>query len=276
VALTIERGNEDIWVWDIPHNTSTKLTFDKNTDIHPIWTPDGKRIVFASLRRIRSGGIGGVYWKSADGIGEPELLVAKPDRITVPMSFSRDGKVCAVYELSLLPLQLDIGIIQMEGDRKIKELLQEKHFEYDPQISPDGRWMAYPSDESGREEIYVRPFPDVNKGRWQVSTNGGNSPLWSSDGRELFYRSGDATMVVEVDTGPAFKRGNPEILFQGTYLTDSFSNSTQTPWDIHPDGKRFLMIKPPTGSGQAETPALTKTIIVLNWFEELKERVPVN
>jgi Tol biopolymer transport system component len=270
--LTISRGNEDIWVWDIPHNTPTKLTFNKNTDSSPIWTPDGKRIVFASLR---SGGAG-VYWKSVDGIGEPELLVAKPGRITVPMSFSRDGEVCAVSELSLLPVQLDIGIMLMEGDREIKELLQEEHFENQPQISPDGRYVAYASDESGKGEIYVRSFPDVNEGKWQVSSSGGGSPLWSPDGRELFYRSGDSTMVVEVETGPAFKRGNPEILFQGTYLTESYLNNTWTQWDIHPDGKRFLMIKPPTGSGQAGTPALTKTIIVLNWFEELKKRVPVD
>jgi serine/threonine-protein kinase len=273
VALTIQRGNTDIWVWDIPHNTSTKLTFDKNADDYPIWTPDGKRIVFSSFLK---GGLGGAYWKSADGIGEPELLVAKPDRWIFPWSFSRDGKVCAVFEYSLSPLQTDVGMMIMEGDREVKELLQEKHYESQPQISPDGQYVAYVSDESGKEEIYVRSFPNVNGGRWQVSSNGGHSPLWSPDGHELFYRSGDATMAVEVETGPVFKRGNPEILFQGAYLSDTSLLFTMTPWDIHPDGKKFLMIKPPMGSGQGETPGLTKTIIVLNWFEELKQRVPVD
>jgi serine/threonine-protein kinase len=164
----------------------------------------------------------------------------------------------------------------MEGDREVKELLQEKHYESQPQISPDGRYVAYVSDESGKEEIYVRSFPDMNGGKWQVSSSGGHTPLWSPDGQELFYRSGDATLAVEVETGPAFKRGNSEILFQGTYLSDTSLLFTMTPWDIHPDDEKFLMIKPPAGSGQPGTPALTKTIIVLNWFEELKERVPVD
>ena len=106
----------------------------------------------------------------------------------------------------------------MEGKREMKELLQEKNNELEPQISPDGRYVAYQSDESGKGEIYVRTFPDVNKGKWQVSSSGGNSPLWSPDGRELFYRSGDATMAVEVETQPTFKRGNPKTLFQGTYI----------------------------------------------------------
>ena len=219
VALTIgTTGNQDIWIWDIPHKTPTKLTFDKADDSAPIWTPDGKRIVFTSLR---GGGLGGVYWKSADGIGEDELLASKPDRLIIPWSFSRDGKILAVTEISLAPLGFDIGMLSMEGKREIKELLQEKYMEAEPQISPDGRYVAYQSDESGKGEIYVRSFPDVNKGKWQVSSSGGNSPLWSPDGRELFYRSGDATMAVEVETEPTFKRGNPKILFRGTYFSST-------------------------------------------------------
>ncbi len=137
--------------------------------------------------------------------------------------------------------------------------------------------MAYQSDESGKGEIYVRSFPDVNKGKWQVSSGGGNSPLWSPDGRELFYRSGDATMAVEVQTEPTFKRGNPKILFKGTYLSSTEQKVTMTAWDISPDGKRFLMIKPPGSTGAAPTAAAPqpKINIVVNWFEELKQRVPV-
>jgi hypothetical protein len=136
--------------------------------------------------------------------------------------------------------------------------------------------MAYQSDESGKEEIFVRTFPDVNQEKWQVSSSGGNSPLWSPDGRELFYRNGDATMAVEVETEPTFKRGNPKTLFQRTYLSSTYQTITFTPWDIHPDGKRFLMIKETAPSG--ETPAAEvprKINIVTNWFEELKQRVPV-
>ena len=151
-------------------------------------------------------------------------------------------------------------------------LLQESYSENQPKVSPDGRWIAYTSDESRRNEIYVRSFPDVDKGRWQVSTNGGDSPLWSPDGRELFYRSGDAVMAVSVKTEPSFSIvGTPQILFQGTYVRTSGQEST--PWDISPDGKRFLMIKEPEISTAAGPQP--RIDIVLNWFEELKERVPV-
>jgi len=148
--------------------------------------------------------------------------------------------------------------------------------ELEPQISPDGRYVAYQSDESGKGEIYVRTFPDVNKGKWQVSSGGAYSPLWSPDGRELFYRSGDATMAVEVKTDPTFKRENPKTLFRGTYVSVNVIKNVSTSWDIHPDGKKFLMIKPPastsaTPTGVAPQP---KIIVVVNWFEELKARVP--
>ena len=272
VALTI---NEAIWIWDIAHKTPTKLTFDKSGDNNPIWTPDGKRIVF---NFTSGGGLGGrVYWKSADGIGEDELLASKPDRLILPSSFSRDGKTLVSSEIHLAPLGSDIGMLSMEGKREMKQLLQEKNWEVEPQISPDGRYVAYQSDESGKGEIYVRTFPDVNKGKWQVSSSGGNSPLWSPDGRELFYRSGDATMAVEVETEPTFKRGNPKALFQGTYFWPPvFPKSVITPWDIHPNGKKFLMIKPAASTGAASTEVGSRKInIVLNWFEELKQRVPV-
>ncbi|HTY61373.1 MAG TPA: hypothetical protein VMG30_03880, partial [Acidobacteriota bacterium] len=113
--------------------------------------------------------------------------------------------------------------------------------------------------------------------KWQVSSSGGGSPLWSPDGRELFYRSGNATMAVEVETQPTFKRGNPKTLFQGTYLSTSFQKIVTTPWDIHPNGKKFLMIKPAAAAGAAPGAASPqpKIIVVVNWFEELKQRVPV-
>ena len=107
----------------------------------------------------------------------------------------------------------------MEGDHKWTPLLKEKYSETHPKISPDGRWMAYMSNESGKLEIYVRPFPELNKGRWQVSTSSGDTPLWSHDGRELFYRNGDSVMAVEVEAGQTFKCGKPDTLFEGrTFL----------------------------------------------------------
>ena len=129
--------------------------------------------------------------------------------------------------------------------------------------------MAYTSDESRKNEVYVRPFPDANSGRWQVSTNCGDSPLWSPDGHELFYRSGDAVMAVSVKTEAGFNIvGTPHILFRGTYVQGTVMEGS--PWDIHTDGKRFLMMKPPASTGAspaAEGPR--KINIVINWTEEL-------
>ena len=158
---------------------------------------------------------------------------------------------------------LDFGLAKVE---------EKPYNEAQPRISPDGRGMAYSSNESGKYEVYVRPFPDVDKGRWQVSKAGGDSPLWSRDGGEIFYRSGDAVLAVSVKTDPSFSFGAPKPLFHGTYVSSNFIGSSETTsWDLSPDGKRFLMMKE-TGSGASEAPR--RINIVLNWLEELKQRVP--
>jgi eukaryotic-like serine/threonine-protein kinase len=157
---------------------------------------------------------------------------------------------------------------------------QVMRFEYDlPEgqqirglaVSPDGKYMAYMSMESGQNqmEVYVRPFPEVNKGKWQISTGGGESPLWSPDGRELFYRNSGAAMAVPVDTKTTFNAGKPKMLFRGPYVTGYGASPA---WDISPDGKGFLMVKEPQSTPAAEAPS--KITIVLNWFEELKQKVP--
>ncbi len=273
VALAVATGgNEDIWIWDLARKTMTRLTFDEEGDFTPIWTPDSKRIVYLSYRE---NAVGGIFWKAADGTGDVEKLASEPSRRTVPSSWSKDGKTLALVELTADPaVNVDIGILSMDGDHARKTLLQGKHNDLYPKISPDGRWMAYQSDESGKVEVYVRPFPEVDKGKWQVSTDGGDSPLWSPDGRELFYHNGDSFMTVGVETDPTFKPGNPKILFKGKYL---FSSNGYVFWDISPDGKRFLLLKPSASAGTAPAEAghRPKINIVLNWFEELKGRVPV-
>ena len=268
VALAINTGGLDIWIWDLVRNTMTRLTFDKKTNEQSIWTPDGKRIVYNSQRESS---LGGVYWKAADGTGEDEKLASTPDRLLLPWSWSSDGKALVMTEVNLDDRH-DIGMLSMEGDRVRKPLLQHEGYnEAQPKISPDGRWMAYMSDESGQAEVYVRPFPEVNKGRWQVSTSGGGWPLWSPNGRELFYLSNDSAMVVAVETKPTLSFGTPKTLFRSTYVGSNRTGGTS--WDISPDGKRFLMIKPPPSIASAGG-APQKINIVLNWFEELKQRVP--
>jgi serine/threonine-protein kinase len=268
VALSIRSSaSRDIWIWDLVHKTLTRLTFDSAFLAgSPLWTPDGKRVAFMSKD--------GIYWKAADGTGNEEFLVSAPDRAVFPASWADNGKTMVIADWHTSTMDFDIGTMSMEGARKSRLLLKEKYHEAQPQISPDGRYMAYTSNESGQNQIYVRPFPQVEGGRWQVSTTGGDSPLWSPNGRELFYRNGDSVMAVSVKTAPIFNLETPKTLFRGTYVNAVFLYGSWdfTAWDISPDGKRFLMMKE-AGTGAGGGPR--KINVVLNWFEELKQRVPV-
>jgi Tol biopolymer transport system component len=271
VALTVySDAKADILIWDIVRETMTRLTFNA-VSTNPLWSLDGLRVAFSSgsVPSI------GAYWKAADGTGSDEPLFSEPGRSLLPGSWSKDGKTLVAGE-TLPSTNSNIGSISMEGDHDWRPLLQERYNEVQPEISPDGRWMAYSSDESGKLEVYVRPFPEVNKGgRWQISTAGGDSPLWSRDGRELFYRNGNAVMGVAIEIEPTFKAGKPETLFQGTYTSVIYATSPAQvlhPWDISRDGKRFLMMKDVAYTAAGQGPR--KINIVLNWFEELKRRVP--
>jgi serine/threonine protein kinase len=273
IALAILGENQDIWIWDLARKTMTRLSFDKASVVQPIWSPDGKRILFFSGKE---GKFGAIFWKQADGTGEEQKLVALPDRALYPYALSNDGKTMVVVETANPYTQGDIGMLSMEGEHAPKPLLNNPDYvEVQPKLSPDGKWIAYVSGESGKSEVYVRPFPEVNKGRWQVSTKGGVSPLWAPNGRELFYFSEDDGFVtaVAVETGQAFSAATPRKLFpRPPYLGGGVTPGT--PWDIHPDGKRFLMIKQP-GAAPTAAGGLRKISIVLNWVEELKQRVPV-
>jgi len=266
VALGIEAaGKRDIWVWNLVHKTLERLTFEGNDYAAPLWTPDGKRIAFNLVEK-------GIYWKAADGGGKEELLVSGSSILSCPFSWASNGKEMIVMNWSN---GYDIAMLPMEGDRKYRSLLNRNYNEAQPHISPDGRWMAYTSNESGQNQIYVRPFPEVESGRWQISTSGADSPLWSPDGRELFYRSGDAIIAAELKTEPAFSLGTSNTLFRGAYVRSvlAMGNFDFATWHIHPDGKRFLMMKE-TGSGELGGAGLWRINVVLNWSEELKQRIP--
>ncbi|MCZ6484226.1 MAG: hypothetical protein O6826_00835, partial [Acidobacteria bacterium] len=155
--------------------------------------------------------------------------------------------------------------LSMEGERTSQPLFQSQFNETKARISPDGHWIAYESNESGRTEIYVRPFPNVEEGKWQISRDGGTEPVWAPRGQELFYRNGEAMMVVSIKTELTFTQGSPVVLFTGEYTT----SGAVVNYDISPDGQRFLMIKEAEGStGQIN--------IVQNWFSELKRLLPTN
>ncbi len=268
IALSIQaKDSVDVWIWDLVRQNLTKLTFDAAAEVSPLWTPDSQRIAFFSNR----GDERGVYWKAADGTGKDEFLGAGH----YPASWSADGKTMVLTEWDAEANDFDIGLLPLEGDRKPSLVLKEKYHEAQPRISPDGRWMAYTSNESGQNQVYVRPFPEVEGGRWQVSTSGGDSPLWSPDGRELFFRNGDAVLAAPVKTDLTFSAGTPQTLFQGTYASSLlwYDNWDQATWDISPDGRRFLMMKE-TGLAASGVVRSRKINVILNWFEELKQRAP--
>jgi serine/threonine-protein kinase len=164
----------------------------------------------------------------------------------------------------------DIVMLSMEGERHIEPLIHSPFRERNAEISPDGRWIAYQSNESGVDQVYVRPFPAVDSGRWQVSTNGGQKPFWARNGRELFYIANDGSLMsVPIQAGTVFNFGNPARLFDASpYIGNGLVGRTL---DVSPDGRRFLMIK---SLKQEETTAQIN--VVLNWTEELKQKVPVN
>ena len=274
IALSIESNDEtDIWIWDPSFENLRRLTFDGNSS-YPLWTSDGKHIVFSRQTQ----GIGYLCRTAADGMGEIDQLLSLKNGALYPWSYSRDGKTLLLCEYAFAGIQdMDISALSMKGDQEKRLLLNDKYWESQTKIAPNGQWMAYVSDDEGQGNVYVRPYPEIAKGKRQISMSGGHSPIWSPEGKQLFYRHGDEVISVPVGTGPDFSYGNPKILFRGMYLSVGYGIYEITPWDISPDGNRFLMIKPPQatdGESAAETPR--KINIVLNWFEELKERVPTD
>jgi len=265
VAVGDFRGLQvDLWTYDLARKTSTRLTFSSNNQF-PIWTPDGLQVVFASNRNEAQYNL---YRKKADGTGQVERLTTSQNP-QYPSSFSPDGKSLVFREV--LAGSSDLHVLSMEPDFTVQPLLQTEFSEFDPAISPDGRWLAYASGESGRYEIYVRPFPEVEEGKWQISRDGGGEPVWGPDGKELFYlsNSGQDIMVVSVESEQTFTAGSPAVLFTGNYYVSSGRD-----YDISLDSQRILIVK---GTALSEDPsALTEIVIVQNWFEELKRLSPTD
>jgi Tol biopolymer transport system component len=269
LALDSRDEENDIWIFDLARETLQRLTFDAGVNRVPFWSPDGERVVFS---RALEGGEE-VYWQSADGSGRPEALTAGSGEPMVPSDLTPDGDAVLYFE-NASPRDVWIKPIG-DPDAEPTRLLATEANEYNAQVSPDGRWIAYQSDESGRPEVYVRPFPAVDTGRWQISTEGGARPRWSRDGSELFYiASSDTTtaalmalMAVEVDAGASFRPGQPRQLFIGNYAGP---NAGRFNYDVSLDGERFLMIKN-VESDDDERPSI---VIVENWLAELERLVP--
>ena len=218
-------------------------------------------------------------WCSAQ-LAMEDSTICSGERLTVQGKWSASRQTLTVKCPIVLPdgkslilvvrkpkTGFDLEVLSVEGEPTSSPLIQTPFKEDRPALSPDGRWIAYRSNESEQYEIYVRPFPSVENGKWQISRDGGHSPLWDPQRQELFYRNGDALMVVRYEAEPTFTRRIPEVLFTGTYY--AYAGATRH-YDIHPDGKRFLMIKEGGATGEARQ----EFILVQNWFEELKRLVP--
>jgi len=255
MAFAIAEGaNTDIWVLDLHRGSLTRLTSDAAIDLRPTWTPDGERVTFGSNRA----GPMDLYWTRADG-SEPEKVLLTAPLAQQPTSWSPDGRHLAYTEEDPRT-GFDLWVLTLGGPRT--PFLRTAFDERGATFSRDGRWLAYTSNESARDEIYVRPFPGPGP-KWQISTGGGSEPVWARSGEELFYRSGDKMMAVGVSTTPPFQVQKPRVLFEGEYARPD----PMTSYGVAPDG-RFVMVRGETQS------ASSPLHVVLNWFEELKLRVP--
>ena len=238
----------DLWKFDLERGGSTNLTSDEIEGGTPVWSPDGSRFAFVAHTEIKI--------KAADGSGEAEHLVDL-DYPGWAISWSPDDKWLAINERRP-ETGWDAMVVSLEDGTK-KALVSTPYSDRFPMFSPDGRWVAYESDRAGRFDVYVRAFPEGEERA--VSVDGGERPIWSKDGRQLYYNRGDKMMVVDIGTTNGFDAGTPRLLFEGPFRARSR--------DVSPDGERFVMVR----YSEESTPRIN---IVLNWFEELERLVPTD
>jgi Tol biopolymer transport system component len=266
--LAVERADPqtlslDLWLFDLVRGgTPSRFTFDPASEGYPVWSPDGARIAFGSLRD----GLMNVYQKLSSGAGEEDPLL-KSGEAKYPTDWSPDGRF-----LLYTTLAGDVWLLPLSGDRKPVSFLWTPFIENWARFSPDGRWISYQSNASGRQEIYVKPFREGSApgstGVWQVSTDGGTDPQWRRDGKELFYLAPDRRlMAVEVKAGATFEAGAPRPLFALRTLAVSFVFTVSTPsnYTVSADGQRFLVNSP------LEDVAPSPIQVVMNWTSGLKK-----
>jgi serine/threonine protein kinase len=264
LAIWMEGANDNVWIYELARGTMSPLTMDWDA-AEPIWTPDGNNITFSWGRDD----LPGIFSRAADGSGEIELVATASSGPIVPVSWSPDGRFL-VYNTETAENRLDdLWVLPLEGDRTPRPLIEGAAVERQAAVSLDGRWVAYTSDESGRDEVYVQPFPDGG-GRSQVSSDGGASPTWSRDGRELFFLGGPSGQnVVAVTVTPAsatFRASVPRILFEFPFAR----TAAQRKYDVAPDG-RFVVIE-----AQASEVAPREIYLATNWATELNRLVPAD
>ena len=262
VAFEVEGVNHDLYTYDPKREITTKMTTDGMSHA-PVWTPDGKHIAFRSWKA----GTMTMWWMPSDRSGPEERLTMVGARQSV-VSFSPDGRYMAFSQMEP-GTGTDVWMLPMRGDRTPQPFVKSKFTDGSAKFSPDGKWVAYCTNESGRNEVFVQPWPGPGP-KIQMSSEGGTDPIWSRDGRELFYRNGDKMMVVTVSLAGGFQAGKPQLLWEGQYSHGMSSScgppgTTEANYDVTSDGQRFLMIK-----DLDQDAVSTRIVVVLNFGEELK------
>jgi Tol biopolymer transport system component len=244
----------------------TKLT-SVGENMWPLWTPDGERIAFHSYR----GGAQGIYWKRADGSAEAELLVAReiPGEIIDLYTWTPDG-MRLIYGLGQVGQWPQIWVKSMDGEGEPEPFGTGEASTCCADVSPDGRWLAYVTGglEGGDWQVFVQPYPAGGE-KHQISTDGGVKPVWSPDGKRIYYRNGDRIMAVAMDTSGTFRAEAPSVLFEGQFAEATYW--THPNFDLAPDGKSFVMIKADENWGRT-----TEVRVVQNWFEEVERLAPTS
>jgi Tol biopolymer transport system component len=261
LAVMLVRGvASDIWVKQLPSGPFSRVTFGDTVHMRPAWTGDGRSLVYLN---DLGAGAGPPLMTRADGTGAPQVLLRSKFLFAQAVP-TADGKWLVLRRSFAEAGGGDLYAVKT-GDTTLVPLLTTGAREMSPSVSPDGRWLAYVSNESGQNEVYVRPFPEVASAKWQVAGSGGTMPMWARNGRELFYLNGKGEMTtLAVEPGPGFSVGQAKVLFSASPFV--IGNNAGV-YDVSPDGRRFVMIRPATGAGESEL------VVVQNWFEELRARV---
>lgn len=262
IALDVAGRIRDIWIWDIARATATRLTFGPRNSLSPVWSADGKDVFYA----CDTEGAAALCRRPADGSGAAaQLTPSTPHPAQIPLSVTPDGRTLLFREAQN---RGDLMALDLGGDHASRVVLKTDFDEGAARISPDGKWMAYRSDESGQDEIYVRPFPHVEDGKWQVSSGGGRDPAWARDGGELFYGSARGITSVGVTTSPTFR-----VEGQKTEITrDNFFAQLPTisiasgAFDVEKSGQRLLVIK-------QVTRGVSQFVFVEHWLDDIKRRL---
>ena len=245
---------DGLWIQDLLRATFTRLASkDVVTNGFPIWTHDGRQVIYRTAS--------GMQVQDVDGSGRSRVIEGTSE-FDYPGAVTPDNQTL-VFLRSTQGTSFDIYALSLTDPGKILTILKTPAYEGGARLSPDGHWMTYVSNESGPNEIYLRPYPGPDR-RWQISSQGGSQPLWNPNGREIFYRNADKMMAVDITTSPDVKLSPPHLLFEGRYAFGS--GITIANYDVTHDGQRFIMVKDEAGAARLN--------VVLNWFDDLARGAP--